>query len=465
MRIFVAGATGVVGQRAVPLLVEAGHEVTAVARTPEKAAWLRSVGATPVSVDLFDAAAVTEAMAGHDVVINLATSIPPASRAARRSAWAGNDRIRTVASANLAGAAIATGAGRYIQESISLIYADGGDRWLAEDAPIDPLPHTRSTLAAEAAAQRVTDAGGIGVALRFGLHYGRLRHVDELARILRTGVAPAFGRDGYTPSIHIDDAATAVVAALDAPAGVYNVSDDEPVTRGEYFGALAAALDTRRPRILPRGLARLFGSLGLSLARSLRVSNRRFKEATGWAPRYPSVREGWPASVDRTEPRPGAGGRTGHRFTVRLLLVAVAAASFMVGFWAQFAPRSFYDGFPGFGRVWVSADGPYNEHLVRDVGGLNLALALLLVVAAVRLTPTLVRTAAAATLVYGFPHFLYHLAHLDYYDTVDQLLNETALGLAVAAPVAVLLLTRPTRRSFPAHSAGFERQEPAVSPR
>src|SRR5919197_900673 len=121
MRIFVAGATGVVGQRAVPLLVEAGHEVTAVARTPEKAAWLRSVGATPVSVDLFDAAAVTEAMAGHDVVINLATSIPPASRAARRSAWAGNDRIRTVASANLAGAAIATGAGRYIQESISLI--------------------------------------------------------------------------------------------------------------------------------------------------------------------------------------------------------------------------------------------------------------------------------------------------------------------------------------------------------
>jgi hypothetical protein len=205
--------------------------------------------------------------------------------------------------------------------------------------------------------------------------------------------------------------------------------------------------------------------LGLSLARSLRVSNRRFKEATGWAPRYPSVREGWPASVDRLAPGPGPGGRGGHRSTVRLLLAAQAAASFVVGFWAQFAPRSFYDGFPGFGRVWVSPDGPYNEHLVRDVGGLNLALALLLAVAAVRVTPTMVRTAAAATLVYGFPHFVYHLAHLDYYDTVDQVLNAGSLAVGVALPIAVLTLTRATRRSFPAHTAGFERQEPAVSPR
>ena len=439
MRVFVAGATGVLGRRVVPLLVDAGHEVTAVARGPEKAAALRAQGATPVEVDLFDGAAVAEAVAGHDAVLNLATSIPMGVKAARTSAWAENDRIRTEVSANLVDAALAAGARRFVQESIAFTYADGGDTVLSEDAPLDPLPHTRSALVAEAAARRFTEAGAgqVGVALRFAYFYGQVGHTADLLRLTRAGVVPAFGPGTYIPSIHIDDAAAAVVAALEAPAGVYNVADDEPLTKAEYFKAVAASIGVRPPRVPPLGLARVAGSAGRLQARSLRVSNRRFREAAGWAPRYPSAREGWPASIgpaDLPEP-PGP-----VRPPARLLLGALAAVSLVVGAWAQFAPRSFYDSFPGFGRVWVAADGPYNEHLVRDVGGLNLALALLLTVAAVRLSPVLVRTAAAGALVYGAPHLLYHLNHLGLYGTGDRIANEVALAMGVAIPVALLFL-------------------------
>ncbi|MBA2625764.1 MAG: hypothetical protein H0U89_09190 [Acidimicrobiia bacterium] len=129
---------------------------------------------------------------------------------------------------------------------------------------------------------------------------------------------------------------------------------------------------------------------------------------------------------------------------LRVLLGGLAVASATIGAWAQALPRSFYDDFPGFGRVWVALDGPYNEHLVRDVGGLNLALALLLAAAAVTVGPVLVRVAAGSALLYGAPHLVYHLAHLDLYDTADQVGNAVALGLGVVAPLAVLLLARPS---------------------
>ncbi|MDQ1374325.1 MAG: hypothetical protein QOJ09_1663, partial [Actinomycetota bacterium] len=116
MRIFVAGATGVLGRRAVARLVEAGHDVTGVARNEDKAALVRSLGATPVTVDLFDPAAVKSAADGHEVVMNLATHIPNLSRAAMPRAWAENDRIRSEASRNLVDAALASGAGRFVQE-------------------------------------------------------------------------------------------------------------------------------------------------------------------------------------------------------------------------------------------------------------------------------------------------------------------------------------------------------------
>jgi nucleoside-diphosphate-sugar epimerase len=298
-KIFVAGATGVLGWRAVDRLVQAGNTVTGVARTPEKAARLRALGAGAVEVDVFDADAIGGAVEGSEIVCNLATHIPRASKARKDSAWLDNDRIRREASRNLVDAAIATGATRYIQESITFIYAAAGDAWIDEDTATEVPLYTRSVVDAEAQAQRFTEAGGIGVVLRFGLFYGPdSHHTIDAVRLARRRVAASFGRaDAYMSSINTDDAASAVVAALDAPAGVYNVVDDTPMTRRENFEALAAALGVRPPRLTLAALSKLAGDKSETLARSQRVSNERFKKETGWSPMYPSAREGWPAVV------------------------------------------------------------------------------------------------------------------------------------------------------------------------
>jgi nucleoside-diphosphate-sugar epimerase len=297
LKVLVAGSTGVVGWRAVRELVAAGCEVTAVARTPEKADVVGRLGAMPLAVNLFDAGAVREAVQGQEVVVNLATHIPPVSRAALPGAWKENDRIRTEVSANLADAVIAGGAQRYIQESISFIYADGGERWLDEHAPQDVPPVLRSVLAAEGAAQRVTDAGRTGVVLRFAQFYGTgATHTDTSLRAARRGVAPVFGRrHGYLSVIHLDDAARAVVAALDLPAGPVNIGDDEPLRREDHAAAIAAAIG--RPRLRWAGAAGRTGGRRLQpLLRSHRIANGRLRSA-GWAPVYPSAREGWPEVV------------------------------------------------------------------------------------------------------------------------------------------------------------------------
>ncbi len=125
----------------------------------------------------------------------------------------------------------------------------------------------------------------------------------------------------------------------------------------------------------------------------------------------------------------------------RLALVVIAFGSLVVGAWAQVFPRSFYDDFPGLGRVWIAVDGPYNEHLVRDVGGLNLGLALVAVVALITANLLLTRVAGAAALLYGLPHLVYHAAHADLFDATDAVAN--LVGLAVAALAALLALAAP----------------------
>lgn len=123
-------------------------------------------------------------------------------------------------------------------------------------------------------------------------------------------------------------------------------------------------------------------------------------------------------------------------------LAALAFSGAVVGVWALAAPRSFYDDFPGGGRQWVAVDGPFNEHLVRDVGSLNLALAFVVAIAAVTAAPTLMRVAAGAVLVNGVPHLAYHLAHLDLYDTSDKVGNAVSLSLAVVVAAYVLVAVR-----------------------
>ena len=295
MRVFVTGATGVLGRRVLPMLVEQGHDVTAVSRG--RAEQVREAGAEPVQVDLFDAAALRAAIDGHDAVLDLATAIPGTTRMLLPWAWKDNDRLRSQAAENAAGGAVAAGA-KYVRESFGLLYADAGEDWVREDFPVDPVSTTRSALHAEAAADRVTTAGGVGVALRFAMFYGpdSEHTVDQLETAAR-GLAPVFGDlDGFLPQIHLDDAASAVVAAMEAPAGIYNVVEDDPVRRRELVSVLEDLVG-RRLRTPPTFLARV-GPVR-AIARSLRLDNAKFREATGWTPTYASSGEGLRVVAER----------------------------------------------------------------------------------------------------------------------------------------------------------------------
>ena len=173
MRILLTGATGVVGRRVVPLLREAGHEVTAVVHSTPARAELARHGMTTIDLDLFDASAVRRALAGQEAVVNLATRIPHSTlQILLPSAWRENDRLRRVASATLVDAAISVGVARFVQESFAPVYPDCGDRWIDETERIAPVRYNRTVADAEAAAARFSDSGRTGIVLRFGAFYG-----------------------------------------------------------------------------------------------------------------------------------------------------------------------------------------------------------------------------------------------------------------------------------------------------
>lgn len=295
MNIFVTGATGAIGRLAVPALLRAGHRVSGVARTDAKASQLVTAGAGAVRVSIFDHGALVSAMAGHDAVVNLATRIPPLKQISDPDAWAENDRIRREASATLAGAAVAASVGRFVQESITFTYPDRGQDWIDEGVPTETPASLGATTVAEAAADGLRATGGIGVVLRFGGLYGPGAETTvAAARLARRHLAMVLGHPGgYTSPVHMADAGSAVVAALAAPAGVYNVVDDEPVTRRELGRIIGRAVGARPWLHVPGRFTRLVGQQGSALARSQRVSNRHLRAATGWSPSFPSSRQGW----------------------------------------------------------------------------------------------------------------------------------------------------------------------------
>ena len=298
-KILVTGATGVVGRRLVPILVSEGHSVVAMVHGSRSHGALEAIGAAAVEADFFESKSLRRAAAGCDAVVNLATHMPANSlQMLRRSAWKENDAIRTRGSSNLVDAALAEGVGRFVQESFAPVYPDRGDRWIDESVPLRTIRYNRSVRDAEASAARFTKAGGAGVVLRFAAFYGPDSRflIEAIGQFRKTGRAFYPGSpEAFVSSVHHDDAATAAAAALALPAGTYNVADDEPVTRRDYFESLAQALGMPPPKPFPWWARALLGSLGELLARSERISNRKLRAASAWAPRYRSVREGWPS--------------------------------------------------------------------------------------------------------------------------------------------------------------------------
>ena len=297
MKLFLAGGTGVVGTRALPALVAAGHEVTAVARSDAKAELVRSLGGEPVRSTCSTADAVAAAVFGHEVVVNLATSIPPLTKAARGSAWATNERLRREASNHLVDGALAAvppATSRSRSRSRTWTTATA---WIDEDHPVDQVGPFTGARDAEAAAARFAAHGGVGVVLRFAQFYAPdSSHTKAFNATARRRVNPFLGPpEGYTSFIHAEDAGSAVAAALRAPSGTYNVVDDEPLTRAEAGRIVAEALQVKPPHTVPRVVQAATPASAKLLMRSLRVSNQRFKDATGWQPAHPSIRGSWPA--------------------------------------------------------------------------------------------------------------------------------------------------------------------------
>ena len=299
MNVFLTGATGAIGPATVRGLLEKGHRVRAVARTDEKAARLRAQGAEPLAVDLFDGDSVKSAVDGSEAVLHLATHVPVLRKMGSKAAWSEHNRLRTTANELLIDAALTTGARTYVKESVTFCYPDCRDAWIDESAPTDDsIVMLRPTLEGERMVDRFTAEGSRGVVLRFGSFYGpTARMVDEALRLARWRVSIMAGHpDGYVSSIHTDDVASASVAALDAPTGVYNVVENDPVTRREYLDEFSEAFGVRKLRTMPTWLVKLTAGSGAeAVIRSQRVSNKKLRDATGWSPKFPSVREGWPA--------------------------------------------------------------------------------------------------------------------------------------------------------------------------
>ena len=301
MRILLTGATGVIGRRVIPLLIADGHSVAGVGRTAAKREELERLGARGFELDLFDARAVRRAVAGTDVICNLATAVPRVARILLPSAWREMTRIRRDASANLVNAALESGTVRHlIQESSAPIYADAGDQWVDETFPVRPARYNRSVLDAETNAGRFAERGGRAVVLRFGWFYGPDdAQTNTLLQGVRRGRFPLLGRpEGYFSWVAHDDAATAVVAALKVDSGIYNVVENEPLRRRDLAEGIAGLLRVSPPRFLPAWMTTLSGPVGQTLARSLRISNRKFKAAAEWCPRHATALSGLAAILD-----------------------------------------------------------------------------------------------------------------------------------------------------------------------
>ncbi len=299
MKIFITGATGVLGRHIVPQLVQSGHQVRGLARSDGNVELLRRLRAEPARVDLFDLAALTQAVETCDAILHLATKIPSTMNLGKRSAWVETDHIRREGTRNVVDAALAQHVQTVIYPSICFAYPDSGAEWI--DATLDKLvveDYYATTFDAEQEMRRFTDAGGKGIILRMGLFYGpeSPQSQDQL-RFARWGIASVVGRpDAYHPFVMIEDAAQAIVAALEhAPAGIYDIVEDEPPTTEEINAAMAKAVGRLRLRSLPDLLVRMTMGRGIMsvMSRNQRVSNRRFKDATGWSPRYSTKSGAW----------------------------------------------------------------------------------------------------------------------------------------------------------------------------
>jgi nucleoside-diphosphate-sugar epimerase len=313
MKVFVAGATGAIGTQLVPQLAAAGHDVIGMTRSPAKTDMLRALGARPVVADALDPDAVAGAVAETEpeVIVHQLTALKgdPGLRDMRHPDRfaAMTNRLRTEGTDHLLAAGRAVGIRRFIAQSICVgAYARTGGPVTTEDDPLDANPPAKLRSGADAVRYLEDAVTGIdwaeGLALRYGAFYGPGTGLSAdpealLTKAIRKRRFPIIGDGGGVWShVHIEDAASATVAAVDnGGLGIYNVVDDEPAPVREWLPFLAEQMGAKKPMRVPRFVVRLLaGEAPVLMMTEIRgASNAKAKRELGWQPRWSSWRVGF----------------------------------------------------------------------------------------------------------------------------------------------------------------------------
>jgi nucleoside-diphosphate-sugar epimerase len=301
MRVFLAGGTGAIGVPLIRQLVAAGHQVTALTRSPANASKLRALGAAPAIADALDAGAlrrvVVDAKPTH--VVHELTAIPKGGVRTARDLEATN-RLRIEGTRNLIDAAVAAGAKRIVVGSFATF---GGD--MAANAPPAVRPAAEAVLSMESQTLEASRAGRIeGVVVRYGLFYGPdTGSTRQMIAMAKRRMLPAIRGDrSLLSSIHVDDAASATIAALErASAGsVYDIVDDRAASFSDIVRALAEAAGAPRPFAIPEWLLRLaMPYLAYVVTQRQPLTNAKARAELGWRPTYPTIREGLAQTMAR----------------------------------------------------------------------------------------------------------------------------------------------------------------------
>lgn len=308
MKIFLAGATGAIGKRLVPLLVSAGHHITATTHTPDKVSALRAQGADSVVVDGLDKEGILKAITGShpDVIVHQMTALASMRNLKKfDDEFAVTNRLRTEGTAYLLAAASAAGVRRFVAQS----YAGwpnqrAGGRVKTEDDPLDhdpPAAMTKTLDAIKALESMLTSTIGVGgIVLRYGSFYGpgtSIGNGGDIVDMVRQRKFPLVGdAAGVWSFVHIDDAARATQLAIEGGTpGIYNIVDDEPAEVLVWLTELAKVIGAAPPRRIPIWLARLaIGDAGVSImTKSRGASNAKAKRVLGWQPQFASWRDGF----------------------------------------------------------------------------------------------------------------------------------------------------------------------------
>ncbi len=308
MRVFITGATGVLGRRVVPALIAKGHAVVALSRSDDNKEWITHHGAEARSGNLFDTHEMASASEDCDAILHLATAIPVKTRTSPGD-WSANDRIRREGTSVLIEAALKNKCTLYLQQSVTFLYGDTGGEWVDETSPLpehQPAVLQSALDMEEMINTAIKERGLPGVILRFGSFYSHdSRQTSGMLSAAKAGRFPIIG-DGsaFWNMLSVDDAASAVVTVVkDSPRGIgrtFNICDDSPVMVRDLAGFLAEQLGGRTPRKIPRFLATLLIGSHVAgvLTASVRCRNDRAKHELGWTPRSRDYRAGFAREIE-----------------------------------------------------------------------------------------------------------------------------------------------------------------------